>query len=75
MQQEEERSCPIPQCPPLTDTEIDIIAEKAAERAVTKMTNEIYLSVGKGVVTKFLYVAGALTMAFYFYLKGKGIVS
>ena len=47
--------------PILSEEQIEI-AERAAEKAVEKMTNQIYLEVGKGVVKKALYLLGALVV-------------
>ena len=47
----------------LSDEQIDLIAEKAAQKAVAKLTEEFYKQVGKSVVDKFLIVLGAVTLA------------
>lgn len=46
----------------LSERQIDQIAEKAAEKAIAKMTNQIYQEIGKGVVTKFLWLLGAFVV-------------
>ena len=59
----------------LTDEQIEEIAEiaeKAAEKAVEKMTNQIYLEVGKGVVKRALYLLGALVVGAGLWAKAKG---
>lgn len=55
----------------LTSEEIEQLADKAAERAVHKLTEMAYLEIGKGVVTKTLKVLGiiAAMAAFYFHDK------
>lgn len=58
----------------LTDAQIDEIAEKAADKAVAKMTTIIYQEVGKGVVNKLLWVIGVIAVAVYSFLTAKGIV-
>lgn len=47
----------------LSDEQIEHIAEKAAQKAVAKLTEEFYKQVGKSVVDKFLIVLGAVTLA------------
>lgn len=47
----------------LSDEQIELIAEKAAQKAVAKLTEEFYKQVGKSVVDKFLIVLGAVTLA------------
>lgn len=58
----------------LSDEHIEIIAERAAEKAVKKMTDEVYKTVGKGVIEKLLYITGALAVALYFWLQSKGVI-
>lgn len=55
--------------PGLTEAQIEIIAERAAEVALER----VYASVGKSVVNKFLWLVGAAALAVYAYLQGKGI--
>lgn len=59
----------------LTDDQIEEIAEKEAEKAVEKMTNQIYLEVGKGVVKKALYLIGAFIVGAGIWAKAKGWIS
>lgn len=58
----------------LTDDEIELIAEKAAEKAVAKMTTMMYREVGKGVVDKFFWIVGLSAVGIYVYLQQKGII-
>ncbi len=58
----------------LSEADVDYIAEKAAEKAVEKMTAQIYQEIGKSFVTRFLYIAGVTVVGVYLYLKSKGIV-
>ena len=53
---------------PLTEEQIEAIAERAAEKALEK----VYASIGKSVVTKFLWLVGASVLALAAYLKGVG---
>lgn len=59
---------------PLSDSQLEYIAERAAEKAVEKMTHLIYQEVGKGIVSRFFYLTGALSVAAYLWLKSKGSV-
>jgi hypothetical protein len=53
---------------PLSDEQIELIAERAAEKALEK----VYASVGKSVVHKILWLVGAAALAAAAYLKGVG---
>ena len=68
------RTCPLPECPPLAETEIEKIAEKAAEKAIEKLTNHVYQEVGKSVVSKFVYIVGACSVGLYLWMKSKGVI-
>jgi hypothetical protein len=52
----------------LTDEQIELIAERAAERALEK----VYSSIGKSVVNKVLWLVGAAALAAVAYFKGIG---
>jgi len=52
----------------LTDAQIDAIAEKAAEKAFEK----IYQNVGKSVLTKLAWLAGAAVVGLAMWLGGHG---
>lgn len=56
----------------LTDDQVEIIANKAADKAVEKLTNQIYVNVGKGVVKRFFYLLGAATVGVYLWLVHVG---
>lgn len=58
----------------LTDAEIDLIAEKAAERAVAKMTTQFYREIGQTIVQKLLWIVGLCAVALYVWLQQKGII-
>ena len=53
----------------LTDEQIEQIAERAAEVALEK----VYTQIGKSVVSKFLWIIGAASLAVLAYFKGKGV--
>jgi|TARA_R110000737_G_scaffold103970_1_gene137121 hypothetical protein len=52
----------------LSDAQIDAIAEKAAEKAF----NKIYHDVGKSVLTKLTWMAGAAVIGIFMWLGGNG---
>ena len=49
--------------PSLTDDQIEMIAQRAAELAVQKMTTDIYANVGKSVVQKVFWMVGVIVTA------------
>ena len=57
--------------PFLSDEQIDAIAEKAAERAIKKMTDDAYKAIGKSVLEKLFYIVGVIATAAYFWLEHK----
>jgi len=59
--------------PNLTEEQIEQIAEKAANRAIEKLTTHVYQEVGKSVVSKLFYLVGACAIGLYLWLKSKGI--
>lgn len=61
-------------CPLLNDTVIKQIAEKAAEKAIEKLTNHVYQEVGRSVISKFVYIIGACSLGFYLWLKLKEVI-
>ena len=67
-----QRTCPLPECPPLTESEIDEIAEKAAEKAIEKLTAHVYQEVGRSVVGKLVWILGALTVGAYVWAQSRG---
>ena len=58
----------------LTEEHAEKIAEKAAEIAVKKMADEVYKQVGKGVISKSLWVIGALATGLFFWAKSQGYI-
>lgn len=56
----------------LTDAEIDLIAEKAAEKAVAKMTTMVYREVGETIVKRLFWIIGLCSLGLYFYMQQKG---
>ena len=56
----------------LTEDDIEIIAEKAAEKAIQKMTDHVYQEVGKGLISRFLWFVGAVFIGLATWLHTKG---
>lgn len=56
----------------LTEEQIEIIAERAASRAMLKMTDQIYREVGKGVISKLLYMVGVTAVALWAWAHANG---
>ena len=63
-----------PDCRLLDDSELEKIAELAAEKAVEKLTKHVYQEVGKSVISKFVYIVGACSVGLYLWLKSKGVI-
>ncbi len=61
--------------PKLTEEQIEFIAEKAAEKAISKLTNHVFQEVGKSVLNKLFYIVGACILGFWLWLKSKGVIS
>lgn len=55
-------------CPYLTEAQMEDIAERAAQRALDKVA----MNVGKNVISKVFWVAGAASVAAYLWIKDKG---
>jgi len=55
--------------PYLTDEQMDAIAEKAANRAVQKLTDSAYKAIGKSVLEKLFYAVGVCVAAAYLWLE------
>lgn len=60
--------------PTLTEEQIELIAEKAAEKAIEKLTSHVYQEVGKSVISKLFYIVGASALAVWLWLKSKGVL-
>jgi len=58
----------------MTVEQIAKVAELAAAKALEKASADFFKYVGKGVLSRVFWVAGAGALAVYFYLQGKGIV-
>lgn len=53
----------------LSDEQMELLAEKAAEKALQK----VYAEVGKGVMRKLAWVIGAAVVGLLLWMGGKGI--
>jgi putative NADH-flavin reductase len=62
-QQDEKRSPAV-----LSEEQFEAIAERAADRALAK----VYEQIGRSIVTKILWVAGAAALAVAAWMKGSG---
>lgn len=60
--------------PNLSEEQIEMIAEKAAAKAIEKLTSHVYQEVGKSVASKLFYIVGACALGVWLWLKSKGIV-
>ena len=59
---------------PLSEPQIEAIAEKAAEKAIEKLTSDVYKAVGRSVISRFVWIIGASAVAVYLWAKGKGLL-
>ena len=55
-----------------SESELDKLAERAAQKAVQKMTEEAYREVGKRTLRGVGYIAGVLTLAGIVWLANHG---
>lgn len=58
-------------CPFTDEKSIEDIAERAAAKAVQKITDGFYRDVGRGVVARLLWIVGVVATAAYFWLTHK----
>jgi len=58
----------------LTEDMIDEIAEKAAQKAVEKITANVYQQVGKSVISKFTWIIGVIALSAFFWMTAKGMI-
>lgn len=56
--------------PSLSEEEIDTIAERAAAKVIQKIQTEV----GKGVLSKILWIVGVISISAYIWLSTKGII-
>lgn len=68
------RPCDMQHCELNKEEVLERIAEKAAERAIEKLTTQIYLEIGKGLVRKMAYILGASALGLFLWLKSNGFI-
>jgi len=59
---------------PLSEDQIESIAERAADKAMEKLTGHIYQEVGKGVISKLFWLVGACAIGLWLWLKAKNLI-
>lgn len=64
--------CDKDDCPAISEAMIDDIAERAAEKAVQKMTSTMYQEVGKGIVKRALWLTGVVVISLGYWLAERG---
>lgn len=60
--------------PLLTEDQIEQIAERAAELAVKRVTEQAYAAVGKSIVEKVMWILGVCAVSLFFWLASKGAI-
>ncbi len=58
----------------LSDEQLEEIAERAAEKAIAKVTQDLYTSIGKAVLTKVVWSVGVAWVALIIWLNAKGFI-
>ena len=56
---------------PLSDAQIEKITDRAADKAVAKITANFYMEVGKGFVSKAFFVIGVVVVGVLAWWYGK----
>ncbi len=56
----------------MTDTEMDQLAEKAADKAVAKITANFYQEIGESVVKKVTFLIGVIVVGLYVFGQQHG---
>ena len=55
--------------PPLSEEQMEELAERAARKAVAKMQAEFYQQVGRSVISRFTVIVGLLAVAVFLWLQ------
>lgn len=55
----------------LTHDQIEEIASRAADKAIDRITQQVYQQVGRSVVNKLMWIIGSLAVAAYFWFNDK----
>lgn len=58
----------------LSEDQLEEIAERAAEKAIAKVTQDLYTSIGKAVLTKVVWSVGVAWVALIIWLNAKGFI-
>lgn len=58
--------------PHISEEQVEAIAARAAELAIEKVTNHVYRTVGKSVITKAIWLIGASAVGAYLWLRSNG---
>lgn len=58
--------------PHIPEDQVEAIAERAAEIAIEKVTSQVYQSVGRTVVHRFIWTVGALAVAALAWARKEG---
>lgn len=55
----------------LTQDQIEEIASRAADKAIERITQQVYQQVGRSVINKLLWIIGSLAVGAYLWLNDK----
>lgn len=55
----------------LTSEQIEEIACRAADKAVERITQQVYQQVGRSVISKLVWIVGSLSVALYIWFSDK----
>ena len=55
----------------LTHDQIEEIASRAADKAIDRITQQVYQQVGRSVINKLIWIVGSLSVAFYIWFSDK----
>lgn len=58
----------------LSDDQLEEIAERAAQKAIAKVTQDLYTSIGRAVLTKVVWSIGVAWVALIIWLNAKGFI-
>ena len=61
-------------CPHITEEDVERIAERAATKAVAKITDYVYIEVGKSVLKRILWLTGAAIVGVAAWMHSKGFI-
>jgi tetrahydromethanopterin S-methyltransferase subunit G len=64
-----------PQTVVISELQIEEIAERAADKAVERIVNDVYQQIGKTIVDKMLWLIGVVTLGAFSYALSNGWIS